>query len=167
MRILLLAALLATALPSAAQTVVLVRHAEKADDGTNDPPLTAYGSARAEAIAGILSPSGLTAAVTSPRRRTVDTAAPSVKKYGADAIVVGFDGGLEGHLQATVERIHGFGPEDVLLVVGHSNTIPALIGALGGPEMPNLNESEYDLLFFLSLNTETPELRKIYFRPVE
>ncbi len=167
MRFLLLSLLLAAAVPVSAQTVVLVRHAEKANDGTNDPPLTDYGSARASAIATILSTSGLTAAVTSTRKRTIDTAQPSVEKYGATAFVVGFDGGLDAHLQATAEKVRTFSADDVVLVVGHSNTIPALIGVLGGPDLPSLSESEYDLLFFLTLDGDSAEFRKIYFRPVE
>ena len=38
-----------------------------------------------------------------------------------------------------------------MLVVGHSNTVPAIIGALGGPKMDELCETEYSNLFTLAL----------------
>jgi broad specificity phosphatase PhoE len=40
---------------------------------------------------------------------------------------------------------------ETVLVVGHSNTIPAIIGALGGPAMPELCDAEYANLFVLSM----------------
>jgi len=36
-----------------------------------------------------------------------------------------------------------------VLVVGHSNTIPAIIAALGGPRMPDLCDPEYAGLYVL------------------
>ena len=167
MKPLLCLLLLLTAAPVTAQHVVLLRHAEKADDGTRNPPLTAYGTARAEALIGVLDASGLTAAITSGLKRTVDTAAPAVDHFRAESIVVDISDGLEAHLKATAERVHSFDEDDVVLVVGHSNTIPSIIGALGGPDLPDLDGSEYDLLYFLSLNGDEPTLRKVYWRPVQ
>lgn len=167
MRPLLLALFLLTALPLQAQNVVLLRHAEKADDGTSNPPLTAYGTARAEALIGVLSASGLDVAITSGFHRTVDTAAPAAAYFGADTLTVGVRGGLAAHLERTAAAVRSAGSDATVLVVGHSNTIPAIIGALGGPSLPDLDESEYDLLYFMDLNHEEPRLRKIYWRPIE
>ena len=38
-----------------------------------------------------------------------------------------------------------------VLVVGHSNTVPAIIAALGGPAMEELCDSDYSSLFTLAL----------------
>ena len=46
---------------SAQPVVVIVRHAEKAANGGNDPDLSSAGRARAEALARILKDSGITA----------------------------------------------------------------------------------------------------------
>lgn len=37
------------------------------------------------------------------------------------------------------------------MVIGHSNTIPPIIAALGGPSMPNLCETEFANLFTLTI----------------
>ena len=166
-RFLSLVLLLLIAAPVGAQNVVLLRHAEKASDGSSNPPLTAYGTARAEALIGVLSASGLDAAITSGFTRTVDTAAPAATHFGAESLVVGVSNGMSAHLEQTAAAVRAFGADATVLGVGHSNTIPALIGALGGPELPDLDESEYDLLYFLDLNGDEPVLRKIYWRPIE
>src|SRR5262245_40428559 len=56
--------------------VLLVRHAEKAKDAGNDPPLTAAGTQRAEDLALALRDAGVTTIVTTQLRRTGDTARP-------------------------------------------------------------------------------------------
>jgi len=50
----------------------------------------------------------------------------------------------------------------MVLVVGHSNTIPAVVKALGGPEV-TIGENEYDNLFILVPGTGT--LSRIKFEP--
>jgi hypothetical protein len=37
-----------------------------------------------------------------------------------------------------------------VLIVGHSNTVPQIIRAAGGPELPDLPENEFDNLFVLT-----------------
>jgi hypothetical protein len=36
-----------------------------------------------------------------------------------------------------------------VLVVGHSNTVPKIIAALGGPQMPEICETQFGNLFVL------------------
>ena len=40
---------------------------------------------------------------------------------------------------------------EAVLVVGHSNTVPEIVKALGGPADLAIDESEYDKLFVLTL----------------
>jgi hypothetical protein len=54
--------------------VLLVRHAEKAAEPADDPPLTAAGAERAQALATALQDAGVTAIITTPLRRTRETA---------------------------------------------------------------------------------------------
>src|SRR5207249_10611921 len=62
---------------SAQPVVVIVRHAEKAANGGNDPDLSSAGRGRAEALARILKDSGITAIFTTELKRTQETAAPT------------------------------------------------------------------------------------------
>jgi hypothetical protein len=38
----------------------------------------------------------------------------------------------------------------VVLVVGHSNTVPAIVNALGGPKLPELCDASYATIFLLT-----------------
>ena len=76
-------AVLLTAAPYAAaqQAVIVVRHAEKADQ-TPDSALSAKGQARARALADLLRGAGVTHVITSEFLRTRQTAAPLATALG-------------------------------------------------------------------------------------
>lgn len=61
-------------------TVYLVRHAERADEPRQDPPLTEKGTARAQELARILGNANIKAIITSQFSRTKLTAEPLAKQ---------------------------------------------------------------------------------------
>jgi len=125
-------------------TVFLVRHAEKADSG-KDPGLTEAGRARAQDLAGALGNAGLEAVHSSDYARTRDTAAPVAAQLGLEVQL--YDPrdlpGLASELRARGGR-H--------LVVGHSNTTPALVELLGGAKgLPIDDDNEFDRLYIVTV----------------
>ena len=46
----------------------------------------------------------------------------------------------------------------IVLVVGHGNTVPAILAALGGPRLPDFCESSYGHLLVLSLGENPPRV---------
>ena len=60
--------------------------------------------------------------------------------------------GLYKHIADMVATIMGRPAGDVVLVVGHSNTIAKIVGALGGPKIPDLCDSQYSTMFILEMN---------------
>ena len=126
--------------------IYLVRHAEKADDGTNDPPLSAAGEARAATLARMFVDAGLTAVHTTAYRRTRSTAAAvaevsglSVREYDPRA------------LAAFAERLRSEGGRH--LVVGHSNTTPDLVRLLGGTAEP-MPDTEYEIIYEVTVGRD-------------
>ena len=136
--------------PAGSTIVVLVRHAEKGTAPANDPPLSAEGTARAQALAAVLADVPVTAIVVTPTQRTNATAAFVAQARNLTPEPVGFGTGIPGHIEAVASAIrrHAGG---VVLVVGHSNTVPRIIDELGGPRMPDLCESQYAKLYVLKM----------------
>ena len=146
-------------LPAPPTVVLLVRHAEKADQPAQDPPLTIEGRARAEALALVARDAGVAAIITTQFARTRETAAPVAKTTGVTLEVVSAGGGGQ-HAQAVASAARKHAGKTVL-VVGHSNTIPAIVGALGAPRPPDLCDAEYDALFVVVIGDEgAPRLVK-------
>ena len=129
--------------------VILVRHAEKAAVPGDDPPISDVGHERALALAAALKASPPSAIIVSSRKRTAETAADVARATGVTPQVISLDGGGAAHVAAAaaaVRRARG-----VVLVVGHSNTVPAIIKALGGPALPDICDATYSHFFSLTL----------------
>ena len=150
-RLLLATALsLLTAAPALAQTVIIVRHAEKAD-ASADPVLSEAGQARAQALSDALRDAHPVLVLTSPLQRTIQTAAPTAGYHSAPSEPVALDGGGAAHVAATVARIRALPEDATVLVVGHSNTVPLIARALGYAEAADMPECEYDRMTVLHL----------------
>jgi broad specificity phosphatase PhoE len=143
--------LLVPAVASAQKLVIVVRHAERADGGAGtsmagapaDPLLSAAGEARAAKLAGMLEESGITAIVVTEFRRTQDTAKPIAAKLALTPDVV-----KAADTQELLSRLKTTHPNDVVLVVGHSNTIPGIVKGLVGRDV-TVADSQYNDLFFV------------------
>lgn len=158
LRTLILIAALFLAGPLAAQqktTVILVRHAEKAAEGGNDPSLSAEGRERALALAAELADDGVDAIVVTPLVRTKQTAEPVARARSVQPRVVPLDGGLQAHAAAVRDAVAA-NAGHTILIVGHSNTVPALVAALGGPTGISIGDAEYGNLFILTLEEGHP-----------
>lgn len=119
--------------------VFVVRHAEKDTAYRDDPPLTPAGRARAALLARTLAAAGVTRVFSTPTRRTRDTAAPLAAAIGDSVRLV-------GPTALLLERLAALAPGERALVVGHSNTVPDLVSALGGAPAP-IADHEYDRLY--------------------
>jgi phosphohistidine phosphatase SixA len=150
LRLLLVSGLLATwpleVVAQAADPVVVyvVRHAERVDD-SEDSPLSAAGEARARALAAMMRDAGVTHIHSTDFRRTRATAAAVAVATGAGLELYDSDdlAALAAYVGSTPGR-H--------LVVGHSNTLPQTISALGGEAGAAIAPDEYDRLYVLTVS---------------
>lgn len=153
-RLLLATALsLLTAGSALAQTVVLVRHAEKADQ-SSDPVLSEAGEARAQTLATTLSDAHPSTIFVTPLQRTGLTAAPTAEFHSVTPEAVPLTGGVDAHVAAVVARVRAQPADSTVLVVGHSNTIPLIARALGYADAADMPECEFDRLTTLHLMPE-------------
>ena len=122
--------------------VILVRHAERQSSG-NDPSLTAAGKRRAALLATMFAGAGVTAIFTSGAGRTKQTAAPLAAKVGVAPRQV------DDSIAAARVQILAGGA--CVVVVGHSDTVPEFIEALGGPADVVIDDHEFDRMCVLTL----------------
>jgi broad specificity phosphatase PhoE len=123
-------------------TIYLVRHAEKADDGTRDPDLTEQGRQRAENLAKVLAGKNISAVYSTPYKRTRQTGEPLANKLGLE--IKNWNPGSMLSIYNILANHSG----ETVLVVGHSNTTPAMINLLvSNANMEQLDESDYGDLF--------------------
>lgn len=147
-------AVLAAAAPGARaqdRTVILVRHVEAAAEPRPDPPLTEAGRTRAVQLVRALESAEVGSAIVTQFRRTRETAEAVLHPRGLEPVVVETAGGLAAHVEAVARAVRARPAGETVLVVGHSNTIPRIIAALGGPTLPDLCERQHASLFILTL----------------
>ena len=122
----------------AVPTYYVSRHLQKAEG--DDPPLTAEGAANAERLARLLGDRGIAAIFVTDTKRARQTAEPLSALIGV-AIQV-YD---PRDNDALVRRAAASGGS--VLIVGHSNTVPAIVAALHGTAPPPIDESEFGTIF--------------------
>jgi phosphohistidine phosphatase SixA len=131
-------------LAAAPAIVILVRHAEKEAEPAKDPHLTLAGRARADELAKLVDVMSqkftLRAIFTTDYLRTRETAAPLAAASHVAPIITNDDP------VAQVLAIQG----GMVVIVGHSNTLPKLIEALGGPAGIVIADGEFNRFFALA-----------------
>jgi broad specificity phosphatase PhoE len=140
------------------RTVFLVRHAERADEPRQDPPLTEKGVARSAALARLLSTADIKAIYTSQFARTKLTAEPLAKQLGITPTAISLKSNpsnpraiAEESTKETVDKILSNVAGGSVLVVGHSNSIPDVIKMLGSDVVPTIDEKKFDDLFLVTV----------------
>lgn len=134
---------------------IIVRHAEKAADDPRDPALAAAGLARAAALAERLADLKVAAVYATPYRRTQMTAEPSARASGVEVVVRDFASrdpieDAQAFRRDLLARHRG----QTVLIVGHSNTVPAIVAALAGTAATPMGEDEYDRLSVIRIGAD-------------
>ncbi|WP_299801784.1 histidine phosphatase family protein [uncultured Shewanella sp.] len=134
---------------SPTKTVVLVRHAEKIEDGSHNPILTQAGQQRALALTEALKQLQLSQLIASNYQRTQLTLDPISSQRSLPVIIADTQFGVEAHVASVVTLVNQTSGNS--LIAGHSNTVPLIIKALGGPSLPTIDEAQYGTLYQLSI----------------
>lgn len=121
--------------------VIAVRHADV--NPASDPPLNAAGQARAEELRRAIDGAGITAIFTTSWQRTQLTAEPLATELGLTPIV-------QDDVAATIAAVRALPSDGVVLLVGHTNTVPDLIAGLGGPTITPIAATEFNRLLVLA-----------------
>ena len=140
---------------NAAPVVFIVRHAEKATTGGKDPDLSVEGQKRADALAQILKDSKITAVFVTEFKRTQETAAPTARAAHVNPTVL-----PANDIGALAEKLRALNGN--ALVVGHGNTIPDLLKALGITTPVSIPEDDYTEIFAVLVG-DAPQLVRLHY----
>jgi phosphohistidine phosphatase SixA len=154
-----LALVILGAMPTVVQAqrlVFLVRHGERADGGVPpagmtapaDPDLSAEGRARAERLAQMLAQAGITKIFVTEFKRTQQMGSPLAIRLGLTP-----ERSLSKDVPGLVKQI-ATSKDDVVLVIGHNTSVPAVITELGGPTVA-IPDTDYGNVFVFVPATRT------------
>ncbi|MFN0170994.1 MAG: phosphoglycerate mutase family protein [Bryobacteraceae bacterium] len=128
-----------------AQTIFIARHAERT--GEPDPPLNEEGQRRAEALARLLTDAGVYYFYSSDTLRARQTAEPLARRANRPVEAV-----PQAECDQLIARIRKTAhPERPTLVIGHRQSVPRIVKALGGGDIPELRSDEHDRLIVLTM----------------
>jgi broad specificity phosphatase PhoE len=131
--------------------VVVMRHAEKAGDGTADPPLNSDGLGRAARLAGVFGRAGpglgIDAIFVTQFQRTAETAQPLAVQRAIPVITVPAD-----DINGLARRINADFRGQRVLVIAHADTVPALVKLMGeGPDVPPIEDNEFGTAYVIAM----------------
>jgi broad specificity phosphatase PhoE len=133
---------------AAPTTLLVVRHADR--DGQNDA-LTAAGRARAQELVHLTAKSGLAAVYCTKTARSRKTAEPVASALGLTPVELDPD-----DTAGVVSRVLANQRGKTVLAVAHSNTVPGIVAAAGGPTIPDLGEGDFDDLYVVTIGAGSP-----------
>ena len=120
-------------------TFILVRHAEKASDGSKDPELSDAGKARALSLAKLLKEIKVDAIFSTTFKRTQSTVAPLA--MSKNLAVMSYDA-MKGEV---IDQITSKFPGGTIVICGHSNTTPWTANYLLGKEQyKDFDDGDFD-----------------------
>jgi broad specificity phosphatase PhoE len=143
----------------AQQTIFVVRHGETvAPKGANVRPLSEAGQRRATLLATLLKDAGVNVIFTSDADRAVKTAEPLANALRIEPKALGLLNTQfkQNEIDAFAAQLESDHRRDTVLIVAHSNSVPALLKAFGHPLEANIPETEFDNLFVLIPTAEGP-----------
>ena len=143
--------------PAVTHPVYVVRHLNT-PEGQPDPDLLPEGAAAAIALADMLETDQFQGArrpvaiYVSDYKRTRQTAAPTAARFGLNLTI--YDPRNTPDLIARVRREPG-----PVLIVGHSNTVPDIVAALGGLRPAPLTHPDFGDIWLVESGGATMKLR--------
>lgn len=135
----------------ATTTIIFVRHAEKATTPEDDPGLSPAGQRRVAELTRQLRDvdvvAGIDAIYSTPYRRSLETARPI-----ADQLDIPINTYDAEDTETVLETILDNHKGKIILVVGHSNTLPQLMYDLGASKkVPEIHLDEYDNIYIVAI----------------
>jgi phosphohistidine phosphatase SixA len=130
----------------AQSTIFVSRHADRFRTEP-DPSLTPLGKTQAESLGRMLASANIQHIYTAELLRTQQTAAPTAMQAGIKPVTV-----LQDKFDDLIQQMRKTAlPHESTLVIGHRQTVPKIVKALTGQDIPPLGSGEYGRLVVITL----------------
>jgi len=127
-------------------TFILLRHAEKINDGTSDPDLEVEGITRANHLVEVLQKTSVDAIYSTAFKRTRNTVTPLAKAKGIEITL------YEAFKVEEIEKILKKHAGGTVVICGHTNNIPWTANLLTGTEQyKDFDDKDYTNLLIVSV----------------
>jgi broad specificity phosphatase PhoE len=134
---------------STVTTFILIRHAEKVLDNSDDPLLLPEGEARAKKLISVLEKTKVDAIYSTRFRRTMSTVSPLATSKGLDVKV------YEPFKETPIEEILKKHAGGTIVIAGHSNNIPWIANLLiGKKEFEDFDDGDYGNMLVVDVVTK-------------
>lgn len=158
MKHLFLFSILITLISCSQQTFYIVRHAEKADN-SNDPQLSQQGIDRAVDLEKYLAGKKLDTVFTSTFKRTILTGLSVSLPRAIPQLTI--DQQNQQTLNDFVQSMKGLKTDKGILIVGHTNTVPAIVQGLCGQTIAPISENDYDNIYIIVIKNGNAVLQQL------
>lgn len=136
----------------AEQTVFLIRHAEKVISTDKNPALTEAGTQRAQSLLQLFSNAKPTAIFTTQYQRTQLTAKPLSEALNVPITILESTAGNSAQYPGLLmQQICALPNNSNVLVVGHSNTLPAILEDWTNVPILPIADDEYNRIFMVKV----------------
>lgn len=130
-------------------TFILIRHAEKVPDDSEDPVLLPEGEARAKKLVSVLEKTKIDAIYSTRFKRAMSTVSPLATSKGLDIKV------YESFKEAPIEEILKKHTGGTIVISGHSNSIPWIANLLTSKnEFDDFSDDDYGNILIVDVVTK-------------
>lgn len=130
-------------------TIIVIRHAEKSDDGTSDPSLSSDGLKRATRLANYFNYTKVDQLFATPYKRTRETL--SVIAVNKKLDVITYNPSDKMFFAEFLTKQKG----KTSIIAGHSNTAPIIVNDfIKVNTYPQIPDSEYGKMWILTFDAE-------------
>ncbi|WP_280153710.1 phosphoglycerate mutase family protein [Piscinibacter sp. XHJ-5] len=134
--------------------VILVRHAEFQGEPLTpqaEIPLSKAGEARAKRLAAMFKNAGIAQIYVTEFVRTAKTAEPLARQIGRKPTVL-----PKADVAGLIDKLRTTHPGQRVMVIGHNDTLPDILSALGHPKHIQLKPYDYGNVFVVVPNGRNP-----------
>jgi broad specificity phosphatase PhoE len=135
-------------IPTVSADIFISRHGERISRTDDASKLSKEGLRRAKALSRLLASVPLKAVYCTEYDLSRQTAEPSASDHGLKPVVMPYE-----DVQGLAKLLHALPPSADVLVIGHSDTIPELLTALGAKDKVEIRALDFGNLFIVAPST--------------